>query len=201
MAESKQNRRSPAETLWLHLLLHVGFSKPLLSEAHLRQDSKAFGKRSIERATEQIRGRLAYQVFKWPTRPANKVPGKGITSNTHLIEMSLLASSMYYLFGERIYEELEMNEILQAFDLYTNVRRSAGNVSQQISPDTAYWLAREFVSHYAFVPYCPACNVRYYSSVEQKIKNACPFCKSTGVGDFNVPLAQSTGCHANHAIA
>lgn len=190
MAEAKQARRSPAETLWLHLLLHVGFSKPLLSEAHLRQNSKAFGKRSIERATDQIKGRLAYQIYKWPTRPSNKVPGKGITSNCHLIEMSLLASSMYYLYGERIYEDLEMDEIVLAWDLYTNIRKTAGYVSQQISPDTTYWLAREFICHYAFLPYCPTCDIRYYSSVEQKIKNACPFCKNTGTGDFTVPSGQ-----------
>jgi hypothetical protein len=104
--------------------------------------------------------------------------------------MSLLASSMYYLYGERIYEELEMNEIIKAYDLYTNIRKSAGCVSQQISPDTAFWLVREFVGHYAFVPYCPSCNIRYYSSVEQKIKNACPFCKNTGIGDFTVPNAK-----------
>lgn len=191
MAETKQIRRSPTETLWLHLLMHVGFSKPLLSEAHLRADAKAFGKRSIERATDQIKGKLAYQIAQWPTRPANKVPGKGITSNSHLIEMSLLASSMYYLYGDRVYEELDMNEIVQAYDLYTNIRKTAGNVSQQISPDTTYWLAREFVSHYACVPYCPSCDIRYYSSVEQKIKNACPFCKNTGIGDFNIPNGQN----------
>lgn len=185
MSESKQNRRSPAETLWIHLLLHVGFSKPLLSEAHLREGSSAFGKRSVERAAEMIDGRLAFQINQWPTRPANKVPGKGITSNAQLIEMSLLASSMYYLYQERVYEELSMNEIIQAYDLYTNVRMSAGNISRQVSPDTAYWLGREMVNHYAFIPYCPACNIRYYSSVEQKIKNACPFCKKVGIGDFN----------------
>lgn len=187
MAELKQTRRSASETLWLHLLMHIGFSKPLLSEAHLRKDCTSFGKRSIERAADQIEGRMAFQIFRWPTRPANKVPGKGIASNGQLVEMSLLAASMYYLYGERIYEELNMNEIVNAYDLYTDVRQTAGCVSQQISPDTAYWLAREFVSHYAFVPYCQNCEVRYYSSVEQKIKNACPFCKKAGIGDYNVP--------------
>ncbi|MFC1337336.1 MAG: hypothetical protein G8D89_20830 [gamma proteobacterium symbiont of Clathrolucina costata] len=187
MADSKQTRRSPAETLWLHLLLHIGFSRPLLSEARIRHDSTAFGKRAIERVTEQMNGRLAFQTHKWPTRPANKVPGKGITSIAQLIEMSLLASSMYYLYGEKIYEELDMNEILHAYDLYTNVRKSAGEVSKQISPDTAYWLAREIMSHYASVPLCPQCGIRYYSSVEQKIKNSCPFCKCTGIGDFTAP--------------
>jgi len=185
MSDLKQCRRSPAETLWIHLLLHCGFSKPLLSEACLRSETKAFGKRAIERATDSIRGRLAHQIHKWPTRPANKIPGKGITSNAQLIEMSLLASSMYYLYGERIYESLEMSEIVQAWDLYTNIRKTAGNVSTQVAPDTVYWLAREFVSHYAYVPYCPKCEVRYYSSVEQKIKNACPFCKTVGIGDFS----------------
>lgn len=187
MNDTKQARRSPSETLWLEFLMHIGFSKPLLAEARIRDDGSAFGKRSVERAADQIEGRLAYQIYKWPTRPANKVPGKGITSNSQLIEMSLLASSMYYLYGEKIYEELSMNEIVQAHDLYTNIRKQAGYVSQQISPDTTFWLAREFVSHYAFVPYCPSCNIRFYSSVDQKIKNACPFCKGVGIGDFNVP--------------
>ncbi|MBX2808159.1 MAG: hypothetical protein KTR20_05950 [Cellvibrionaceae bacterium] len=182
---NKQHRRSPAETLWLHLLLHVGFSKPLLAEAHLRKNAESFGKRSIERANEQIKGRLAYQIYKWPTRPTNKVPGKGVTSNAHLIEMSLLAAAMYHLYGDKIYEQLEMKEIIEAYDLYTNIHKTAGGVARQISPDTAYWLAREFVSYYAVVPYCPNCKVRYYSSVEQKIKNACPFCKTAGVDDFN----------------
>jgi len=185
---SKQVRRSPAETLWLHKLLHTGFSRPLLSEALLRHGSKSFGKRSIERATDQIKGRLAYQIYDWPIRPAYRVPGKGITSNNHLIEMSLLASSMYYLFSDIIYEELNIDEIIKAYDLYTNVRKIAGNKYVQISPDTAYWLAREFLSHYAFVPYCPKCEIRYYSSVEQRIKNACPFCKASGIGDYNISL-------------
>jgi hypothetical protein len=187
MTDILQSRRSPAETLWLHLLLHVGFSKPLLSDARLRQEAYTFGKRSIERATSQIKGRLAHQIYKWPTRPANKVPGKSITSNSQLIEMSLLASSMLYLYGERIYKELEMNEILQAYDLYTNIRKTAGYESKQISPDTTFWLNREFLNHYAFVPYCHSCSIRYYSSVEQKIKNACPFCKNSGIDDINVP--------------
>ena len=187
MVDSRQTRRSPSETLWLHMLLHIGFSKPLLSDAHIRRKSKPFGKKSIMRASEQIKGRLAYQIYKWPTRPANWVPGKSITSNSQLIEMSILSSCMYYLYGEKIYEELDINEVVQAYDLYTNVRTTAGSVSQQISPDTAFWLAREFVSHYALVPYCDNCGVRYYSSVEQKIKNACPFCKLPGIGDFNVP--------------
>lgn len=186
MPELKQSRRSPAETLYIHLLLHLGFSKPLLSEACLRSRSQAFGKRAIERAADSIHGRLAHQIHKWPTQPANKIPGKGVTSNARLIEMSLLAASMYYLYGDRIYESLEMSEIVQAFDLYTNVRATAGNVSTQVATDTAFWLAREFVSHYAHVPYCPKCEIRYYSSVEQKIKNACPFCKTVGVGDFNI---------------
>jgi len=186
VAETKQARRSPAETLWLHLLLHVGFSRPLLSDARLRADSTSFGKRAIERVTEQMDGEFAHQAYKWPTRPANKVPGKGITSNLQLIEISLLTSSMYYLYGEKIYEELDMNEILHAYDLYTNLRRTAGEVAPQISPDTTYWLAREIRSHYAFVPLCEDCGIRYYSAVEQKVKNACPFCKGVGFGDFNV---------------
>lgn len=186
MRDSKQNRRSPSETLFIHLLLHLGFSKPLLSEAHLREGSKAFGKRSVERAAEMIDGRLAHQVHQWPIRPSNKVPGKGVTSNAHLIEMSLLAASMHYLYGERVHEQLSMQEVLKAFDLYSNIRVSAGEVAQKISPDTAFYLARELVSHYAFIPYCPTCEIRYYSSVEQKIKNACPFCKEVGEGDCNL---------------
>lgn len=189
MTDQKQSRRSPAETLWIHLLLHLGFSKPLLSEAALRSETKAFGKRAIERAYDSVRGRLAHQIHKWPTRPANRIPGKGITSNAQLIEMSLLASSFYYLYGDRIYESLEMSDIVQAFDLYTNIRKAAGEVSTQVASDTMFFLAREFVSHCAYVPYCPKCDVRYYSSVEQKIKNACPFCKTVGVGDFNLPTS------------
>lgn len=185
--QKHQHRRSPGETLWVHLLLHVGFSKPLLSEAHLRGGgTQSFGKRSIERAAEMIDGRMAYQISHWPIRPSNKIPGKGITSNAQLIEMSLLAASMYYLYKESVYEELSMNKILQAYDLYTNIRHSAGNVANQIAPDTAYWLGRELISHYAAIPYCPSCQIRYYSSVEQRIKNACPFCKKVGIGDFNL---------------
>lgn len=186
MRDQKQNRRSPSETLFIHLLLHLGFSKPLLSEAHLREGAKAFGKRSVERASEMIDGRLAHQMHQWPTRPSNKVPGKGVTSNAHLIEMSLLAATMYYLYGDRVHKELTMQEVINAFDLYANIRETAGEVAKRVSPDTAFYLSRELVSHYAFIPYCPTCQVRYYSSVEQKIKNACPFCKEVGHGDCNL---------------
>ena len=186
MSEAKQHRRSPSETLWLHLLLHIGFSKPLLSEAHLREGARPFGKRSIERAADMIDGRLAFQESQWPTRPSNRIPGKAVASNIQLIEISILATSMYYLFGDDVYQELSMNQILQAYDLYTNARDFAGNISKQVSPDTAFWLARELVCHCASIPYCPTCRIRYYSSIDQKMKCACPFCKKVGFGDFNV---------------
>lgn len=182
---SSQNRRSPAETLYIIMLRHIGFSKPLLSEAYLRNNLSPFGKKSIERASERIEGPLAHQVHKWPVRPTNKIPGKGVVSNSQLIEMSILAASMYYLYNEKIYEDLSMNEVIDAYDLYTNLRKTSKEIAPQISPDTAFWLSREFKSHFALVPLCERCGVRYYSSIEQKIKNACPFCKETGVGDFD----------------
>lgn len=176
-SEGRQIRRSSEETLRLNFLLHVGFSKALLANVKLRDDNTAFSKRSIERASEQIDSPWAFQQYGWPTRPANKIPGKALTSKAQLIEMSLLASSMYYLFGRKVYDSLTLWEIIEAYDLYTNMRKTAGQVAPQISPDTAYWLACELQKEGAWVPYCQTCKIRYYSSVEQKIKNSCPFCK------------------------
>lgn len=176
-SEGRQTRRSSEETLRLNFLLHVGFSKALLAHVKLREDNTAFSKRSIERASEQIDSPWAYQQFGWPTRPANKIPGKALTSKAQLIEMSLLASAMYYLYGRRVYDSLTLWEVIEAYDLYTNLRKTAGQQATQISPDTAYWLACELSQEGAWVPYCQTCKIRYYSSVEQKIKNSCPFCK------------------------
>ncbi len=185
--ESRLPRRTAAETLFLHLLLHVGYSKALLSEAPIRSEARAFGKHPVERAAAQIKGRFAHQIHKWPIRPLSRAPGKSITSNRSLTEMSLIAASMYYLYKERIYEELCINEVNHAYDLYTNMSAAAGSISQRVSPDTAWWLAREFVSHTACVPLCPKCKIRFYSSADQLIKNACPFCKSVGIGDVFAP--------------
>ncbi len=184
MKEAKQVHRSPAETLWLHLLLNVGFSKSLLSQAPLRANASPFGKRSVERAANMLDGRLAHQVGNWPTRPANLEPGKAISSTKQLLEISMMASSLYYLYADRVYEELTMEEILEAIDLYTNIRTPAESGAPQISPDTIFYLCRELIEHKALIPYCPSCEVRYYSSVEQRVRNACPFCRKVGVGDF-----------------
>ncbi|MBT4193467.1 MAG: hypothetical protein HOB14_07165 [Gammaproteobacteria bacterium] len=178
-------RRSASETLWIHLLMHIGFTKPLLSEVPLRLNSQSFGKRSIARAAETVSQELAHNSFDWPTKPVSRIPSRGITSNDQLIEVSILAASMYYLYEEKIYQGLTMNEVIQAFDLYTNIRELAENESIQISPDNAYWISREFYNHYSTVPYCEKCGVHYYSSIEQKIKNGCPFCKRSGIGENN----------------
>ena len=184
MVESVQNRRSPAETLWLHLLIHCGFSGPLLAEAALRSNSGSFGNRAVTRAKSQIQGRLAHQIDKWPIRPTNRVPGKAVCTTSKLIEISILAASMHYLHGERIYNKLMMKDIILAYDLYTNLRLKANSGAPQISPDNAYWLSQELASQQAIVPYCPKCKVRYYSAIEQRVKNGCPFCRELGIGDY-----------------
>jgi len=182
---SLQSARSPQETLWIHFLLHVGFSKSLLSQIPIRKNNVAFGKRSIERAADLIKEKqLAFQESDWPNRPSNLEPGKSINSKRILTEFSVLAGAMYYLYGDRVYDELNIAEIVSTYELYTNIR-SIGHTNKQISPDTAYYMARELVEHKALIPYCPDCNVRYYSSVEQHLKNACPFCRNVGIGDFD----------------
>ena len=182
---TRQSARSPQETLWIHLLLHVGFSKSLLSQAPIRNNSSVFGRRSINRAADLIKEtRLAFQESGWPNRPSNLEPGKSVNSLRSLTEYSILAGVMYYLYGERVYDELTISEIVSAYELYTNIR-SIGNKDKQISPDTAYYMARELVEHKVLIPYCPDCNIRYDSASEQHIKNACPFCRKVGKGDFD----------------
>jgi len=188
----QQARRTASETLWLHLLMHIGFTKPLLSEVPIRNNTTSFSKRSIERASELITRTFAYKESNWPIKPVSRIPGKSISSNDQLIEMSLLASSMKYLYGERIYEGLLLNEVIKAFDLYTNMRSIMPNTIHQISPDNAYWMSREIFNHYATVPYCEACGIHYYSSIEQKIINGCPFCKTKGIGDHNGAFIQTS---------
>ena len=178
MHKNKQLRRTPNETLWDHFLLNLGFSKPLLSEAQIRNDGSTLGLRSIERASEQITGRLAFQIFKWPTRPANRVPGRSILSKKNHIEVSLLANSMYYLYGDRIYSTLSIDEVVNSYDLYTNIRKSLRESSKQISPDSAYWISKEFSNGFSTIKYCNNCKINYYISEYQQLKKCCPLCNS-----------------------
>lgn len=190
MEVNKSKIRTSAEDLILNKLLHIGFSRPLLAEASIREDGTSFGKHAVHRSHNSLIGKgkqLAHQQHSWPVRPVVKIPGTSVRSNDYLIEMSLLSGAMYHLFGDEIYQELQMPQILEAYDLYTNIRKTAGNISNQISPDTAFWLVREFVSHSAFMAHCEPCSINYYSSVEQSIVNACPFCKQVGKGDMAHP--------------
>lgn len=190
MATKKQNRRSPAETIFLQLLMHIGFTRPLLSEAPIREDNTPFGKKAVEGAAGTMKSDYAYSRYKWPVRPSGKEPGKLVTSTERLIEMSLLVSCMYYLYGEKVYVELTMQEILHAQDLYTNIRESVNPAGEQLSPDTIFWVAKEIYNHNAIIPYCPRCEIRYYSSIEQRIKHACPYCKEPGIGDHHAGFAE-----------
>ncbi len=182
----RKSARLPEETLWIHFLLHVGFTKSLLSEAPIRKYSREYGRRSINRASDIIKdSQLAFQTYGWPSLPSNKEPGKSVRSLNTLTEFSMLASAMYYLYGERVYANLCIAEVVSAYELYTNIRTIYNNKNRQISPSTAFYMTREFSRDTALIPYCNNCNIRYYSSADQHIKNACPFCREAGEGDFD----------------
>lgn len=185
-----QARRSPSESIWLHFLLNLGYSQHLLAKANIRNNEEAFGRNAIRGALVNLEGPLACEVEKWPTKPNYEVPGKSISSVAKLIEMSLLTASMYHLYGERIYENLTISEVTEAWDMYVNVRQAAGCVANQITPDTAYFLSREFITHCAAAAYCPTCEVRYYTSSEQRVKNGCPYCREAGIGDHFAPCSK-----------
>lgn len=123
---------------------------------------------------KKIKGPLAYRKYKWPTRPSAKNPGNLIKSHDNILEFSLFGSSLLYLYDERIYEQLSIDEIINAYDLYTNIRQQDNTLSQ-ITPDTAYWIVRELTSHCAALIFCPHCLFHYYSSLCQPIKMCCPF--------------------------
>ena len=192
MPQNKQFRRSASETLWIHLLMHIGFSNPLLAEVPLRSNALSFGKRSIERASELMEIKLAHKEYNWPTKPNSRTPGISIRSTDQLVEMSILASCMVNLYDEKVYEGLVMQEVINAYDLYTNIRGYCDNTFRQITPNNAYWMAREFHNHYATIPYCEKCSIHYYSSIEQKISNGCPICKRMGIGENNGVFTEDT---------
>lgn len=101
------------------------------------------------------------------------------------MEVSLFASTLYYLYGDGVYEELGIGDLLHAYDLYTNVRKTACYIDQQITPDTAYWIGQELLCNKANIPFCATCNIRYFSSADQSVRNVCPFCKKQSAEDFN----------------
>jgi len=182
----RKSARLPEETLWLHYLLHIGFTKSLLSEAKIRKNRREYGRRSINRAADLIKdSRMAFQIHGWPSLPSNKEPGKSIYSLNMLTEFTFLTSAMYYLYKKRVYTGLSIAEVVSAYELYTNIRNIHENKNKQISPSTAFYVARELEMDIVLIPYCHGCNIRYYSSADQHIKNACPFCREVGEGDFD----------------
>jgi len=70
-----------------------------------------------------------------------------------------------------------MHQVINVFDMYVNIKYAL-NEPKTISPDSAYWLTQEITNQIGRVMYCSKCKVNYYQSTEQKVKLACPFCKS-----------------------
>ncbi|MEW8389527.1 MAG: hypothetical protein AB2660_18580 [Candidatus Thiodiazotropha sp.] len=171
----KYTRRKTEDTLYVQYLLHIGFSKSLIADILLKHYVKPFGIRSIAKAEKEIVGARACRIYQWPTRPSAKNPGNLIKSQNHLLEFSLYGSALLYLYGDRIYEHLSIEEIINAYDLYTNIRIHRHPSLTQLTPDTAYWIVRELSSHCAFLRYCPQCCLYYYESSNQYIVDGCPF--------------------------
>lgn len=176
--------RSAEETLTISLFLHVGYSKTLVASTPIRRNGQPFGMKAVLRAAEAMKEDAAH-TDKWLTRPSLTAPGTSIKSVKRLKEFSMLASSFYCLYGDRVYKGLNLFEVTRAFSLYKNARGAAGLEGDEISPNTAWYVADELARDTALIPYCPRCQIRYYSSIGQCVTNSCPICRKVGLGDFD----------------
>jgi len=183
MLTERRNRSNTMEKLQVEFLLHLGFSKSLIAQLPLRGPSGIIGNSAVISCADQIGIPLAYKKYSWPNRPARVKPGQGVRSYNDLVEYSILGSVFNYLYGDKVFEGISLPEVINAYNMYSNIRRSS-TVGRQISPDTAFYIARELYNHYASLPWCSNCDLVFYSSADQLIVNVCPFCKEKGVGDF-----------------
>ena len=172
----KSNYRSAHETVTLHLLLHIGFSKSVISKMKLRRSGECFSLRAVERAIDQLEDQPVFRKEKWTTTPKSKNPCKLIKTSKMLIDFSLFGGCLYYLYDQEKIENLSISDILKVFDLYTNLKQETGEV-QLLSPDSAFWLCQEFANKTATMRRCHNCKSIYLKSCEQRVFYGCPFCR------------------------
>lgn len=171
----------------LELMLHLGVSASAASIDGLISPSYEISRSKAQYWERSMRGKLAHEGELWSVKPICLQPGRMVRRVRHLRELSLFASAYYYLYLEEVYETCEATRILHAYDLYTNVREHANTGETPVSPSTAIYMAMEFVSHAAVIPYCPKCEVRYYSAISQYVGIGCPLCRRPGQGDLDKP--------------
>lgn len=188
MRKREQNRttRSASETMLIHYFCHIGFSASRVIEFFEEVKGRSISRKQYDSATETMR-----PIYKrlWPRKMPDVSPGVSITSRSVQFEYSLLAASMYSLYDKKVYEGLTLEELVEAYSLYTNLRLVSGSKEEQISPTQAHHVVKALKSWSALIPYCNKCDIRYFSVENQTIKPGCPCCETVAKDDYNILLS------------
>lgn len=176
----KSEHRTTNETLMISLLCHLGCSSGVIQTLPIKENGGTLGRSSIRRAREDMREPMYYDEVGLPRRVCARAEHSIVRNWNELKNISSLTACMFYVAKEKIYSGLGIEDVLQSYNLYTNLHKAGQNSQPQLDADAAFWLAREFTSMTACAPYCTSCDLRFYSGACQEVRNVCPYCHSTG---------------------
>lgn len=172
----------------LKLFSHLGCSISFLSRVHLSNNDFGIDNRSRRSIELHLRGPgktnsiCNYLGLKFI--PKNENPGQRVNSKEVLTEYSLFVSVLKFYYGDLILSGLSLEEIVRPYDMYVNLRGQAMQAfTPQLRIESAYYIAREIANLSAVIVYCKHCEINYYSSDSQIIRNGCPFCRVVGEDD------------------
>lgn len=172
----------------LKLFSHLGCSISFLSRVHLSNNDFGIDNRSRRSIELHLRGpgktNSICNYLRLAFIPKNENPGQRVNSLDILTEYSLFTSVLKYHYGDLILSGLSLEEIVRPYDMYVNLRgQSRQAFTPQLRIESAYYIAREIANLSAVIAHCKNCEINYYSSDCQMIKNGCPFCRAVGEDD------------------
>ncbi len=109
-----------------------------------------------------------------------------IQSAASRIQAGILMSLYKSISSQDIEKTLDLQGLTTAFRIYSGLREEASSTGAGrlavIDITDAWCLAAELRSGEAILEYCDECEVHYFTSVNQRVSEACPFCREEMLG-------------------